>query len=101
MPSNSIAIITTGIETLTTSNEVSIYPNPTSGLILISFKSINSNTTIEIINELGQIHYSELIKDCKGGCTVNFDFKYSSNGVYFIKLISDKNIEYRKIIVQK
>jgi PKD repeat protein len=101
IPSNSITLITTGIETLINSNDVSIYPNPTSGLISISFKFINPNTTIEIINELGQTHYSELIKDCKVGYIVNFDFKYYSNVIYFIKIISANNIEFRKIIVQK
>jgi PKD repeat protein len=101
IPSNSIAIVTTGIETLANLNDFSIYPNPTSGLISISFNSINSNTTIEIINELGQTLYSVLIRDCKELCTINYDFKSFSNGIYFVKVISNNNIECRKIIVQK
>ncbi len=80
-----VAALLTGINYTETSQSVSIYPNPTSGLINI-FNSNPENSTNEILvfNTLGK-----LVKQSNNND--NLDLSQLKNGIYIIKIINERN----------
>lgn len=98
--SNIINFTYMGIASHSSYSEIKIYPNPTSGILNISFGTNIHNGQISIEDHLGQTVYSGIIEQSKGSVkTMNLD-KYS-NGIYFIT-IRDANSEYHyKVIYDK
>ena len=89
--------IPTGINTnKTTNNNWMVYPNPTNGTLHVANDHpISPGTTVEIINTLGQAIYSDSIK-------TNFktiELNNFSNGIYFVKITSDKQSSVTRIIL--
>jgi hypothetical protein len=72
---------------------LSIYPNPTSGLITIYNKAIKENTNIQVISMDGRIIKEELTNQP----SITIDMSEFSNGVYFIRI--DETI--KKLILNK
>jgi hypothetical protein len=100
--SNTINILTSvGIQNSKDSHSLKIYPNPTTGLFIIEINGLKENTSVEIINELGQTIHSSIIKDCTDRCLYEVDLSNFPNGVYFAKITSDNTTEYRKISLNK
>ncbi len=86
-----------------------IYPNPSSGLVNISYTSntIKQNFTIDITNEAGVRVYSERIRSVSNAFTKQIDLSNFQKGVYHVRLeasllnSSDVNIaEVVKLILQ-
>lgn len=66
--------------------EVDIYPNPTLGLI--NFEGNLKGNSLNILNSLGQVIYSEVISDNQ----INIDLsKLSQKGIYYINVIDEKS----------
>ncbi len=66
------------------------YPNPTSGKIY--WDKENTNHTITVYNELGQILYNDTPNE-------NYlDLSFLNNGIYFLQLKNRSNIVTKKII---
>ena len=80
---------------------LSIYPNPTTGIFTVEIEDLQQNTTIELINGIGQTIHQSIIKDCSSRCMHQIDLSDFSNGLYFVKIISNNHIEYRKLILNK
>lgn len=76
-------------------NTVSIYPNPTNGLIHIDHPYFLSGK-IEVLNKLGQLIIQKEIKQKHS--TISFEGK---NGLYFIKLIPDNGIQTVHKVIKK
>jgi len=87
--------ITTKTNETNFAHTISLYPNPTTGIINIESESLNNrNTKIQILNSLGQIVFED-ISIMKNSINI----KQFSNGIYFLKIMSDtKIISTRKII---
>ncbi len=78
-------------------DNISIFPNPTSGLVNIESESIN-NATIKIYNLLGKVVASEIALSNYKSLNLN----YLPNGTYFIQISDDKgNIYSEKLILSK
>ncbi len=87
----------TGIEErVAATDNVSIYPNPTTGTFTIDFKD-NSYTTLTVLNQLGQAVYTQSLSAQQGKQEVQLDGL--SNGVYYIKLSGNDKIATSKIII--
>jgi hypothetical protein len=74
--------------------ELSIYPNPVHNQLNIT--SGVEMTEVEIFNQLGQIVYSQAVKD------TNFSLNTTgfNSGVYFVRIITDQGITTEKIMVR-
>ncbi len=84
----------TGIENLSSESLVSIYPNPTNGIITIS--GVYENVRIEIYNSIGELVSSiQTLNE-----EITFDFSNFSNGIYIFKLMNPKIQQIHKIIKQ-
>ena len=69
------------------------YPNPTKGELTIE-TNLNTDQRLEIVNLIGQTVYTNIIN--KNKTTVNTSA--FANGVYFIKLSSNKETVVRKFV---
>lgn len=70
-----------------------VYPNPAQDVVSINFENA---TRLELIDLLGQTVYSENIEGLK---TTNLNTSDVVNGVYFLKLYTNKGNGLRKLIV--
>ena len=71
---------------------ISVFPNPTNGIINIESKSILKS--IQLFDVQGRLLQTKLQNDTK----VNFDISDKSNGVYFVKITSENGIKVEKIV---
>jgi len=79
------------------SNNFSIYPNPSNGILYINTYDL-INYTVEITDMQGKniYHSSKLF-----GSQSVVDLSNNSNGIYIVKVKSDKGVSTQKIILNK
>jgi hypothetical protein len=95
MTSSSLLFVQTGagINTVNTSDDLKIYPNPTTGLFVLE----SSNSKIEnvkVFNVLGECVYQSEIKNLKS----EINMSQYSKGIYFVQITTDKGIINRKLV---
>ena len=83
---------TLGINTKVLSNQIKIYPNPTKDNLTIE-TNYNTEQRLEILNLIGQTVYTTNINKKAIINTSAF-----ANGVYILKLSSDKETVVRKFV---
>lgn len=86
----------TSINNFYISNELSVSPNPTSGIFQFSGFEIVRNSMLQIYNILGEKIYQSEITNPKS----EIDLSNQANGIYFIKISDGKTILSKKIIKQ-
>lgn len=84
-----------GIKTITNTDAIAIFPNPTSGILNIN--AIETNSSVEVFNVIGEKVYTNSL--VKGSNSV--DLSGLSNGAYFVKLNSNGNITTKKVVLSK
>lgn len=77
-------------------NEITIFPNPTNGIINVEFKYLPQNFSMEIFNTLGEIIFQSSIREIK----TSIDNKNFSNGLYILKILDRDNIILVKKIIK-
>lgn len=85
---------TVSIRELSDENEISVFPNPVSDVLNISFNDIQSEF-IQLTDVLGAVIYSE---NTKGKDSMSISLSAFPSGVYFLKFTSKKE---QKIISKK
>jgi len=94
--------ICTGVDELLTDNNIQIYPNPNNGKFTLKMDIDKSqNIQIEITDMLGQIIYAENLNSFNGIYQKQIDLKEYSNGIYTVKVNTNKEIVIRKLILNK
>jgi hypothetical protein len=71
---------------------ISVYPNPTKGAINISCN--NSIRSVQLYDVQGRLLQTSLV----GANQATLDVSHQSNGVYFLKIISDKGMLVKKMV---
>lgn len=94
--SDSLVVRNVGINELHISNEVSVYPNPFSDNITISYRGLRDRSvSVELTDVLGKSIFSEKVKISSGNAfSINTDNYNLTKGVYILKV----NNECFKII---
>ena len=88
-------VISTGVKTIAANDAISIFPNPTSGILNIN--AVEANSSVEVINVIGEkVYTSSLVK---GNNVV--DLSGLANGAYFVKLNSNNTITTKKVVLSK
>ncbi len=85
----------TGIKTIANNDAISIFPNPTSGILNIN--AIEANSSVDVYNLIGEKVYTNSL--VKGNNVV--DLSGLSNGAYFVKLNSNNQITTKKVVLSK
>jgi PKD repeat protein len=80
----------------------SIYPNPSTGVVNISFADLNAtNATISVENILGQTIAKLNNQNINNNSKISFDLSAQTNGVYFIKFQSANKNFTQKFVIEK
>lgn len=79
--------------------ELAIYPNPTTGLMVIEMNNTPiENYMLNVYNTIGELVYG---KQMSRELKQSFDFSYFSNGIYYINITGTKVNKVEKLIIQK
>jgi PKD repeat protein len=82
-------------------SDFTIYPNPTEGELTIQFTTENSaNYTIELVNMLGQVVETSLIKANAGNNLVMIGTEHLRSGVYTLRMNTGNAQIIRQVIVK-
>jgi hypothetical protein len=76
---------------------ISIFPNPSSGLVSVRLPSSHSYQSINVVNYLGEVVAEQKLT----GSSAIFDLSHVSNGVYFIQLRGESIFRAHKMILAK
>lgn len=91
----------TGIEAIADEQVVSIYPNPATTIINISYNDRKASfLQIKLINIAGQLIYQENIDSFTGNYSKALDIKNEAEGVYFLQIITNTN-SINKMVIKK
>jgi hypothetical protein len=80
--------------------DIIVYPNPSNGLLNISFKHFEKECLIRVISEAGLISYIEKVTDVQAG-TKSIDLTRLPYGTYYCTLhFPDRDLVFRVILVK-
>jgi len=95
---NTIEYVTSISSQSNTNDSWNVYPNPSNGVLYIVNSSLLKETSqIQIINSIGQTVLEETINNNYK----NFDLTKLNNGVYFVKIVSDKQSVIKRVVLSK
>lgn len=89
----------TGIKSQSsTDNEWNVYPNPSTGVLyIVNHSSFKEASQMQVLNSIGQTLFEETITSNYK----NIDLSKLTNGVYFVKIVSDKQSTVKRIVLSK
>ncbi len=99
--SASIMITTTDITSLEKSGVLTVFPNPSNGNVTINFTENSKNTAVEIMNDLGQLVYSENISDSINGFNKTIDMSSFKPGIYLFRIAVKETVYTKKVLLIK
>jgi hypothetical protein len=85
-------------EVLNNSSVISIYPNPSTGMLNISSNSKAKHVNVSVLNAMGQEVYSSNFEDIFSNRQV--DISGMADGIYIVQIKSASGIVSKKIILQ-
>jgi hypothetical protein len=93
--------ITATLSSPTFSNkpEVSLYPNPTNGILNMEFK--NEVNAIRIINILGKVVYNERVTEDLTNSNKRIDLSNLVGGIYIVSVSNDNGTSNYKVVLNK
>ncbi len=86
---------TLAVEDAQKQNSISVYPNPTSGLVTIQNKSNSNLKNVEIYNVAGQLVQKFDVSNAKNA---SLDMSQLTNGTYVLKVVSETESNSVKVI---
>jgi len=94
--------ITAGIENILKADNWSIYPNPASSSLNISFTlPQNAEVKFSMMNVLGEIVLEETKQIPSGNHTATADVSYLTDGIYFLQISAGAASSTRKFVIAK
>jgi len=80
---------------------LNIFPNPTEGLVVISFESIkNSDFTISILNVLSKVVFEEKLSQFSGFYKKKINLNNFAKSVYLIRIKTSESTINKKLILR-
>jgi hypothetical protein len=103
LPSNTIFFLSTGTNDVNGSSiGLKVSPNPSNGVFQLQFNmTTQDNTSIILLNTLGQKAYEADYPNFVGSFNSMIDAGYLASGMYVLKIIHGNTTYVRKIIVKK
>jgi|GEM_PF-1607957 len=91
---------TVGIEDVAVvASDVNIYPNPTKDNLTIALNNLDANNIkLEVMTVAGQVIYTEKETNLHGKFNQNIDMSKYAQGVYFVRIVTDKTTISRKVV---
>ncbi len=94
---------TAGIAAIDAANAgLSVFPNPNNGVFTFALNTDKGSKelNLSVVNTLGQVVISHVYEDVPAAFTKTLDLSSLAKGVYFLKLQSDNNTLYNKVVIQ-
>jgi len=92
---------TTGIEESVLSNEMNVYPNPTTGELNIQFATgFNENINVSIYNTLGAMISKANQSDIRNG-SIKLDLSAQPSGIYLVESRTNDAVSFKKVVLTK
>ena len=82
------------------SDEIKVYPNPTSGMINVVLPSTDVESQLSIFNVSGQLVFNERVTNPDNNTVKQIDMTAHQPGVYFIRISNSQNVKTYKFILQ-
>jgi len=89
-------VIISSVNNINSIAGLSVYPNPTKGMVTVNLEKVSDNTSITVYDMLGKVIVTEALISR----TTNIDLTGNEKGIYFINIQSDKGNVVRKVILQ-
>ena len=90
-----------GIKENTLLASVTIFPNPTNGLVTIELNEISTGSLlVEVINMAGQVITTKGVNDCATKCNVSIDLSTYPKGEYLVKIKSTEGSLTKRIMLK-
>ena len=78
---------------------ISVYPNPSSGIFTLELNNIiEKNTILTIVNSVGKVIWSEKLEI--GDITKNINLSEYSKGIYFLEIETENRILNKKLVLK-
>ncbi|MCD4833807.1 MAG: T9SS type A sorting domain-containing protein [Bacteroidales bacterium] len=77
-------------------NNLSIYPNPTNGIIIISIENLDSEMNLVITDITGKTIINKILQNTN----TEIDLSNYAKGIYFIQLYNNNEVTTRKIVIE-
>jgi len=91
-----------GVNKLLTENNVSIYPNPTKGLLYVELNAIEqTQLQIKVSNLLGEVLINETYTAQQGINTHSINLEDFGTGVYLIQMQSGEEVFTQRVLIDK
>jgi hypothetical protein len=88
-----------GIQQNKLNGNISIYPNPATGLLNVAVKNQARQLNLVLTDVNGREVYNETVQNTQPGLILKMDVSGFARGVYFIKLISDDQLYTEKVVI--
>ena len=89
------------LEKMAAIDGISIYPNPSSEVLNLSFYMDNdSKVQLEVVDMLGQTVYSNILAGVEGFNKTEFSTSSMVNGIYFLRVIQNDMSVVQKFVVK-
>jgi hypothetical protein len=90
-----------GIPGSETVHNLQVYPNPSEGIFSVAFTSeVAADYTIEIMNPLGQVIYSESVNNVSGNILKKIDLSNQPAGIFLVKISGENSEAVQKIFTR-
>jgi hypothetical protein len=99
-PSSGILVLPVGLNDISISRNMDVYPNPSHGQFTIKVETSRTEEyTIEIYNNLGALIWSEESVTVNGTFTRHIDLKGSPAGVYMVSMRNKTTSMVKKVVI--
>ena len=79
---------------------VTIFPNPSNGNFIVNYHFADNNSTLQILDIMGRLMYTERIMENEGKKEVNLS--NLANGIYYFRVISERGkAAMGKVVIEK
>jgi len=96
-----VSVNLSSVKSINLSYEISVYPNPNTGLFTFYYKSSETGSLkLSISNYLGQEVYTQSFLDFKGTFNTELNLSTQAPGVYNIQLTTDKQAIVSRVVVE-
>ena len=82
-------------------NGVSVYPNPNNGTFIVSANVNVDELTLEMLDLQGRVVFSSIENNIQSGFTKQINMENVANGVYMLRITTNKEQVSLKVAVQK